>query len=254
MSEKQALIKQDLQGNNIRIHIDENGNPWFLAKDVCHALDISNSRDAVSKLDDDEKGVFSTDTLGGSQDMSHVNEQGLYELIFNSRKPEAKKFKKWVKTEVLPEIRKTGSYQNPNIIQIDPSKNQPELLQLAADLSKKLKAQEPFVMIANEFLTVTDSLKGTDQIAKELGIGEITLFKILREEKFFHFIYQNGKNINVPYGIHQKLGRVVVKNRTTEINDKENDGKKKKINYSRSFFTAKGEAYVCALLKKREKI
>ncbi len=251
MSEKD-LIKQDLQGNNIRIHI-ENGIPWFVAKDICDALDISNSRDTVSKLDDDEKGVFSTDTLGGMQKISHVNEQGMYELIFNSRKPEAKAFKKWVKSEVLPEIRKTGSYNNPNIIQIDPSKNQPELLQLAADQSKKLKAQEPFVMIANEFLTVTDSLKGADQVAKELGIGKITMFKILREEKFFYYINQHGKNINVPFRIHEKLGRVVVKNRTTEINDKETDGKKK-INYSRSYFTAKGEAYVCALLKKRGKI
>ncbi len=248
------LSKYDFNGNPVRL-IMIDGEPWFIAKDACDSLEISDVSNACKNLDDDEKLIRTLNVSGQNREMTLVNEPGLYELTFKSRKPEAKKFKKWIKTEVLPEIRKKGYYQkkDPNIIQIDPSKNQPELLQLAADQAKKLKAQEPFVMIANEFLTVTDSIKGTDQIAKELGIGEITLFKVLREEKFFYYVNQNGKNINVPFRIHEKLGRVVVKNRTTEINDKETDGKKK-INYSRSYFTAKGEAYVCALLKKRGKI
>ena len=151
--------------------------------------------------------------------------------------------------DVFDELEEYYFNRGQNLIQIDPSKNQPELLQYAADLSKKIKEQEPYVMIAEEFLTVTDSLKGTDQIAKELGIGEITLFKVLREKKFFHYTYQNKKRVNVPYQIHIDAGRVVVKNRTTDIGQDE----EKKINYSRSYFTPKGEAYVCALLKKREK-
>lgn len=87
-----------------------NQEPWFVAKDVCQALTINNHNDVVSRLDDDEKGVVTTDTLGGKQQLSVVNESGLYNLIFQSRKPEAKVFRKWVTGEVLPSIRKTGSY------------------------------------------------------------------------------------------------------------------------------------------------
>jgi prophage antirepressor-like protein len=86
------------------------GAPWWIAADVCRILDIANPRDAVSRLDEDEKGVASTDTLGGRQNLAVINESGLYCLIFTSRKPEAKRFKRWVTHEVLPEIRRTGSY------------------------------------------------------------------------------------------------------------------------------------------------
>ncbi len=84
-----------------------------MAADVCAALSIANSRDAVTRLDEDEKGVATIDTLGGRQEMATVNESGLYSLILGSRKPEAKRFKKWVTSEVLPAIRKTGSYNGP---------------------------------------------------------------------------------------------------------------------------------------------
>lgn len=96
--------------NAIRTGVDHQGNPWFVAADVCAALDIRNSRQALAKLDDDEKGVISSDTLGGIQSIAIVNEAGLYELIFRSRKPEAKDFKRWVKQTVLPAIRKDGMY------------------------------------------------------------------------------------------------------------------------------------------------
>ncbi|MBE3586533.1 MAG: Bro-N domain-containing protein [Thermoanaerobacter sp.] len=96
--------------------IVKDGEPWFIAKDVCEILDIANSRDAIARLDGDEKGVAITDTPGGPQEMQIVNEPGLYSLIFTSRKPEAKAFKRWVTHEVLPTIRKTGKYdlQNKN--------------------------------------------------------------------------------------------------------------------------------------------
>lgn len=88
------------------------GEPWFVAVDVCKALDYKNSRDAVAThLDPDEKGVANGDTLGGSQSLSIINESGLYALVLRSRKPEARKFAKWVTSEVLPTIRKTGGYQ-----------------------------------------------------------------------------------------------------------------------------------------------
>lgn len=86
------------------------GDPWFVAVDVCKALSISNHRDALGRLDEDEKGVALTDTLGGKQNLTIVNEPGLYTLVLGSRKPAAKAFKRWITHEVLPALRKTGRY------------------------------------------------------------------------------------------------------------------------------------------------
>jgi prophage antirepressor-like protein len=96
-------------GSTIRT-IVRDGEPWFVAADVCAVLGIVNNRDAISRLDDYEKGVITTDTLGGRQEMTAINESGVYSLIMTSRKPEAKAFRKWVTSEVLPSIRRTGSY------------------------------------------------------------------------------------------------------------------------------------------------
>lgn len=91
--------------------IDRNGEPWFVLGEVCRELEISNPRDAASRLDDDEKdAVGITDAIGRNQQMTIINESGLYSLILTSRKEAAKKFKKWVTAEVLPSIRRTGSY------------------------------------------------------------------------------------------------------------------------------------------------
>jgi prophage antirepressor-like protein len=87
-----------------------NGEPWFVAKDVCEAMGINNHREAIDDFPQNEKGVISTDTLGGRQYLLTVNEPGLYRLVFRSRKREAEKFKNWVFTEVLPQIRRTGAY------------------------------------------------------------------------------------------------------------------------------------------------
>ncbi len=104
------------------------GNPWFVAKDVCDVLEYANSRKALSDhLDDDEKGVTDCDTPGGKQQMAVINESGLYTLILRSNKPAAKPFRKWVTAEVLPAIRKTGFYRQPGA---DPDK--PETLLIVA--------------------------------------------------------------------------------------------------------------------------
>jgi len=95
---------------DVRI-IDKENDPWFVLIDVCKILDIKNSRDASSKLDEDEKNTVAiADSLGGLQETTIINESGLYSLILRSRKREAKRFKKWVTAEVLPSIRKTGGY------------------------------------------------------------------------------------------------------------------------------------------------
>lgn len=97
---------------NIRTEVIDN-EPWFVAKDVCEALGIYKHRDALLRLDEDEKGrPVIVDTLGGKQEMTSINESGMYNLIFQSRKPEAKAFRKWVTNVVLPSIRRTGSYSS----------------------------------------------------------------------------------------------------------------------------------------------
>jgi len=86
------------------------GEPWFVLADVCRALEIGNAADAARRLDDDERGIDSIDTPSGVQRMTIISESGLFGLILSSRKQEAKRFKKWVTSEVLPTIRKTGGY------------------------------------------------------------------------------------------------------------------------------------------------
>ena len=96
---------------NIRIKII-GGEPWFMGKDVCIAAGIIKYRDAISCLDSDERMSTNMDTPGGSQQVTVVNESGMYHLVFQARKPEAKAFRKWVTSVVLPSIRRTGSYSS----------------------------------------------------------------------------------------------------------------------------------------------
>lgn len=87
------------------------GEPWFVAADVCHALDIGNPSDALNRLDDDERTLVSIEGASNGKPVNGVNEPGLYSLVLGSRKPEAKAFKRWITHEVIPAIRKTGGYQ-----------------------------------------------------------------------------------------------------------------------------------------------
>jgi prophage antirepressor-like protein len=92
------------------IRIVQPAGEWWVLADVCQAIEIVNAPQAASRLDDDEKGICNIDTLGGTQELLVVSEPGIYKLIATSRKPVAKRFDRWVRHEVLPSIRKTGSY------------------------------------------------------------------------------------------------------------------------------------------------
>lgn len=101
-----------LEKKNVRI-VMNNGEPWFIAKDVAQILGYKNTRDALRvHVDAEDKGVVNHDTLGGKQKMSIINESGVYSLIFSSKLPQAKEFKRWVTHEVLPSIRKNGGYKD----------------------------------------------------------------------------------------------------------------------------------------------
>lgn len=110
----QSIALYEFEDNEIRVSRDENGDPLFVAIDVCKALGIADVGRAMSRLDEDEKGVRLTHTPGGTQNLSIVNESGLYNLVLSSRKPKAKAFKRWMTHEVLPAIRKQGGYISPD--------------------------------------------------------------------------------------------------------------------------------------------
>lgn len=101
--------KEEQMFNDIAT-IEIDGEIWFVAKDVCDALEIKNARDAVSGLDDDEKLTSVIPTAGQNRTVNFINESGLYALIFKSRKPSAQSFRKWITKEVIPSIRKKGYY------------------------------------------------------------------------------------------------------------------------------------------------
>lgn len=159
------------------------GEPWFVGKDVAEILGYSNTRKALADhVDEEDKGVTKCDTLGGVQDLTVINESGLYGLILSSKMPNAKKFKHWVTSEVLPAIRKHGIYATDNVI--DNILNNPDFgIQLLTKLKEERTARveaerrNAILMHVNKTYTVTE-------IAKELGLkSAIQLNKILAEKK-----------------------------------------------------------------------
>lgn len=198
---------------NVRIILQDN-EPWFVAKDVCECLAISKHRDAISRLDTDERGSLKVDTLGGKQEMATVNEYGLYSLVMSSRKPEAKEFKRWITHEVLPALRKTGSYSM-NIPQ-----TLPEALRAYADEVEEhnktkalVEAQRPKVIFADAVsASNTDILIG--DLAKLLNqnghnIGQNRLFERLRQEGYL--ISRKGNSYNTPTQRAMELGLFRIK-------------------------------------------
>lgn len=113
------MSKYKFKGFSVRSGLDQNGNIWFVAKDVCDVLEIANVSDAISRLDSEDKSdTILNDVTGQFQSMLIISEPGLYELIRDSRKPEAKAFQTWVLHEVLPSIRKYGAYMNRIFIEL----------------------------------------------------------------------------------------------------------------------------------------
>lgn len=106
-----AITPFDFEGHAVRVVTDEQDTPWFVGRDVCDVLGITNHRDAISRLEDDERESVLVDTLGGKQQMACVNEPGFYRLCFKSRKEAARRFTRWVTHDVLPTLRRTGEYR-----------------------------------------------------------------------------------------------------------------------------------------------
>lgn len=177
----------------VRTVIKDN-EPWFVAADVCRALEIAEPHRAISRLDEDEKGSHSVTTPGGTQDMSVVNEPGLYSLVLGSRKPEAKEFKRWITHEVIPSIRKTGMYMTGDVMKAilaDPRKIG-EMLIAMADKDDKIAKLETEKQVLLPKADYTDIVLNTHDaipiklIAKDFGWTAQKLNNFLRDLKIQH--------------------------------------------------------------------
>lgn len=240
MSNAPAIF--NFESHNIRT-IETDGEPYFVASDVCESLLLANTSQALSRLDDDEKGVILNDTLGGAQKMAVVNESGLYSLIISSRKPVAKRFKKWVTNEVLPTIRKTGSYAVP----VSPELQLAQAVLLAQNIisEQKLQIEQKDKVIAEiqPKAEIADRINNADGLFKFRAVAKMLSVKepVLRDWLLSHGWMYYLSHTMTAKATHQNLGYLkekcsLVKNVYTRT----------EVAVSEMYFTSKG---VCKLAK-----
>lgn len=205
--------------NEVRV-VTKDGQPWWVAKDVCDLIGLEQVSRAVSRLDDDERGLVKVTHPQNALktiDVNAVNESGLYQLIIASNKPEAKQFKRWVTHEVLPSIRKHGMYATDQLL------NNPDLLIAAGQrlkeeqearkrLELQIEMEKPLVNFAKSLETSRDSIL-VRELAKLLSqngyeIGGNNLLKRLRDEGY---LIKRGSDWNQPTQKSMNLGLFEVK-------------------------------------------
>ena len=210
--------------------VQVNGEPWFVGKDVASVLGYSNPRDAINKrVDDEDKGVAKCDTLGGVQDLTIINESGLYSLVLSSKLPNAKKFKRWVTSEVLPSIRKHGAYMTEQTL--ERALTSPDfLIELATQLkteqeqrrrlettvaaqSKQMEQDKPKVLFADSVTASSSSILIGElaKLIKQNGvdIGQRRLFEWMRANGYL--IKRKGSEYNLPTQRSMEQGLMEIK-------------------------------------------
>ena len=206
--------------------VEINGEPWFVANDICYALDLTNTTMAMSRLDDDERTKFN---LGRQGEANVVNEFGLYNLVLASRKPEAKQFKRWITHDVIPTIRRHGAYMTDGII--ERTLQDPDyLIQLATTLKEERAKRQlaeaenyknkPMVLFA-ESVQASDNSCLIGELAKIISqngvsIGQNRLFEWLRENGY---LIKGGERRNQPTQYSMELGLMEIKKRTIDNPD-----------------------------------
>jgi len=198
MNELQTFTND--QFGSVRIK-EINGEPWFVAADVCKALDISNPTDAVNRLDEDEKALVSIEGLSRGNDTGNVvSEPGLYSMVLGSRKPEAKAFKRWITHEVIPSIRKHGMWAREELLS-----NPDVLLEVVtrlkaeSDARKALEAKNAELAPKGEYydaLVDRNALTCLRETAKLLSISEKKFIDQMLAKKF---LYRDQKGRLTPY-------------------------------------------------------
>jgi anti-repressor protein len=209
----------EFKGAALRTLTDENGEPWFVAKDVCDILGHSNVSMALDRLDDDER---SKSNLGRQGETNIVNEAGLYVLVLGSRKPEAHEFKRWVTHDVLPQIRKTGGYI-PTTDEDDDMTILAKAVMIGQrtmeEQKRRIAAQESHINELEPKARFADAVAASDgtcligELAKMLrqnglDIGQNRLFEILRQDGY---LGKTGSNRNVPTQKAMDLGLFRIK-------------------------------------------
>jgi len=225
-----------------------NGDPWFILADICKVLEISNSRMVGGRLDEDELMSVRLTSGGQRREMTAVSESGLYDVILRSDKPQAKPFRKWVTTEILPTIRRTGGYVGNEDMFVesylpfadDAVKNLFRLnLMTIRQLNEKIRRDEPLVQFANQ-VADTENVIDIGRMAKlaneeNIRIGRNTLFRWLKGRKIL-------MSNNIPYQQFIDRGYFVVKESVYE-----QYGMQK--TYQQTYVTGKGQQYIIRLLK-----
>lgn len=233
------------------------GEPWFVGKDIAEALGYAKPTDAVRKrVSDEDRGISKMETPSGSQQMTVINESGLYSLILSSKLPSAKEFKHWVTSDVLPSIRKHGAYMTTKtienvltspdfIIQLATQlKNEQEARKAAENKIEEqqlqLEEQKPKVEFANH-VSESENLITMEYMAKlandeHINVGRNKLFSWLREQKILKFD-------NVPYQNFIDKGYFKVRESTFRRNNKF-------FTQQTTFVTGKGQLYIIKKLKK----
>ena len=206
--------------NEVRV-VFKNDEPWFVAKDICKILELSDVSKSIRRLNSNMKGTNTVLTLGGNQDMLVVSEAGVYKLVFTSRKPEAERFTDWLAEEVLPSIRKHGMYATDELV------NNPDLLIQVATQLKKEREEKRLLQIENEekqqqiiemkpkvdfadTVSASDGHKLIGNYAKALydedriNVGRNRLFQWFRDKGYL-------MHDNVPYQQYMKYFKVIYK-------------------------------------------
>ena len=222
MNEIQEFVNK--QFGTIRTVVID-GEPWFVAKDVCDILGVQNVTQSMQQLEDFERSMFN---IGRQGEANIISESGFYTLVLRSRKPIAKPFRLWVTQEVLPQIRKTGGY-----IPIDENDSEKDIMAKALLIANKTISE---LQQFYDDLMNTEGLYHMNTVAKELRIGRNTLFAYLRGKDIMFY----KDNANVPYQrfMNQDLFRV--------IESPCADGKYRPTTYA----TKKGLEYIRKLLRK----
>lgn len=193
------------ENNDVRT-VEMNGEPWFVLKDVCGVLGLSNHKVTAQRLDRDEVSqTYLTDSIGRKQETTVINESGLYSVILRSDKPEAKPFRKWVTSEVLPSIRKNGGYIAGQE-QLSPEELMAKALLVANKTLAEREARISELTVQNTImlpkaeyfdeLVDRNTLTNFRETAKELGISEKAFIRFLIDKKY---IFRNQRGKLMPY-------------------------------------------------------
>lgn len=236
-------------GSEVRT-VEVNGEPWWVLKDVCTVLELTTPARVAERLEEDEVSLTHlTDSIGRKQETTIINESGLYSVILRSDKPQAKPFRKWVTGEVLPAIRKTGSYSVMDSYQIDDPierakrwiAEQEERAQLALTVSvqnQQIAELQPKASYYDVVLNCKDLLS-IGKIAKDFGKSAVWLNKWLHEKGVQ---YKQG-DIWLLYQKYAEMGYTSTKTQTFAGSDGETHSK------VHTYWTQKGRLFIYSMLK-----